>query len=163
MRLAARKNGLSASLRPLPDVMVKLSLYNRQKVHRPDLPWLRRIVKAALPRCVAAAASPEAPLHELEEIEFTIVSDEEIAAVHAEFLDDPTPTDVITFHHGEILVSADTALRQGAEHGQPLNTELALYMIHGLMHLGGWDDHEPEEAAEMTRRQEAILLEVLKA
>ncbi len=139
----------------------RLSLYNRQKTHRPDLPWLRRIVKKALPHCLAAAKSPDAPLHELEEIEFTIVSDDAIAAVHAEFLDDPTPTDVITFHHGEILVSADTAVRQGADHGQPLNTELALYMIHGLMHLGGWDDHEPEEAAQMTARQEAILLTCL--
>lgn len=141
--------------------MAQLSVYNRQKTHRPDLPWLRRIVKAALPHCLAAASSPDAPLHELEEIEFTIVSDAEIAAVHAEFLDDPTPTDVITFHHGEILVSADTALRQGSEHGQPLNTELALYMIHGLMHLGGWDDHEEAEASEMTRLQEGILKEVM--
>ncbi len=141
--------------------MAKLSLYNRQKTHRPDLPWLRRILKAALPHCLAEAKSPESPLPELEEIEFTIISDDEIAVVHAEFLEDPTPTDVITFHHGEILVSADTALRQGAEHGQALNEELALYLIHGLMHLGGWDDHEPEEAAEMTRRQEAIHRRVL--
>lgn len=143
--------------------MAKLSIYNRQKAHRPDLPWLRRIVKAAYPRCLAEAKSVDAPLHELEEIEITIISDAEIAEVHAEFLDDPTPTDVITFHHGEILVSADTALRQGTEHGQPLNHELALYMIHGLMHLGGWDDHESEEAAEMTRRQEAVLHACLAA
>lgn len=141
--------------------MAKLSLYNRQKTHRPDLPWLRRILKAALPHCLAEAKSSESPLPELEEIEFTIISDDEIAVVHAEFLEDPTPTDVITFHHGEILVSADTALRQGAELGQALNEELALYLIHGLMHLGGWDDHEPEEAAEMTRRQEAIHRRVL--
>lgn len=143
--------------------MAKLSLYNRQKTHRPNLPWLRRIVKVALPHCLAVAKSAEAPLHELEEIEFTIVSDDEITAVHAEFLDDPTPTDVITFHHGEILVSADTALRQGEEHGQPFNTELALYMIHGLMHLGGWDDHEETEAAEMAKHQNSILNTSLEA
>lgn len=136
--------------------MAKLSLYNRQKTHRPNLPWLRRIIKAAHPLCLAEAKSADAPLHELEEIEFTIISDEEIGIVHAEFLDDPTPTDVITFHHGEILVSADTALRQGAEHGQALNEELALYMIHGLMHLGGWDDHETTEAADMAARQNAV-------
>ncbi|MEN3941252.1 rRNA maturation RNase YbeY [Prosthecobacter sp. SYSU 5D2] len=141
--------------------MAKLFLYNRQKTRRPDLPLLRRLVKAALPHCLAAAKSPDAPLHELEEIEFTVVSDDEIEAVHAEFLDDPTPTDVITFHHGEILVSADTALRQGADHGMPFDHELALYMIHGLMHLAGWDDHEETEAAEMTRLQEAILQKVL--
>lgn len=140
--------------------MTKLSVYNHQKTHRPNLVWLRRIAKLALPQCLAAAKA-EAPLLTLSEVEFTIVSDEEIAAVHAEFLDDPTPTDVITFHHGEILISADTALRQGAEHGQAINPELALYMIHGLMHLGGWDDHEEEEAAEMTHRQETILRDVI--
>ncbi len=137
--------------------MPKLQIFNRQQTHRPDLPWLRRIARAALPACQAAAKSPDAPLLHLEEVEITLVSDADIARVHADFLDDPTPTDVITFHHGEILVSADTALRQGAEHHQPLNLELALYIIHGLMHLGGWDDHEPGEAAEMAARQTAIL------
>lgn len=143
--------------------MVSLHLYNRQRKHRADLRWLKRMVQAAHPLCQAKAKGEDAPLLELEEIEFTIVSDKAIADVHAEFLDDPTPTDVITFHHGEILVSADTALRQGAEHGQELNVELALYMIHGLMHLGGWDDHTTEEAAEMARLQEEVLHAALAA
>jgi probable rRNA maturation factor len=143
----------------LPE-MVSLKLYNRQRQHQANLPWLRKIIKAALPLCQAQAKSPEAPLLHLEEIEFTILSDEEISRVHAEFLDDPTPTDVITFHHGEILVSADTAQRQGPDHGQTLDQELALYLIHGLMHLGGWDDHEEAEAQEMAQKQEAILKQV---
>jgi probable rRNA maturation factor len=140
--------------------MPLLTLYNRQRQHKPNLPWLRKVVKAALPLCVVEAKSPDAPLISLEEIEFTIISDEDISRVHAEFLDDPTPTDVITFHHGEILVSADTAIRQGSEHGQQLDQELALYLIHGLMHLGGWDDHEESEAKEMAQKQEAILTKV---
>lgn len=140
--------------------MTSLSLYNSQKQHRLQLPWLRKVIKTALPLCQNHAVSPEAPLLHLEEIEFTIISDSEIARIHAEFLDDPTPTDVITFHHGEILVSADTALRQGQEHGQSLNQELALYLIHGLMHLAGWDDHEATEAAEMARRQNQVLQQV---
>lgn len=142
--------------------MVSIHLYNRQRKHRPNLPWLRRAVLAAHPLCLQRAKGPDAPLNELEEIEITIVSDPKIAEVHAEFLEDPTPTDVITFHHGEILVSADTALRQGQEHGQAINEELALYMIHGLMHLGGWDDHTPDEAAEMARQQGAVLLSVME-
>ena len=139
----------------------RLLLYNRQRIHRPDIPWLRRLVKAALPHCLVAAKSAEVPLHHLDEIELTILSDAEIARVHGDFLGDPTPTDVITFHHGEILVSADTALRQGTAHGQPLDHELALYMIHGLMHLGGWDDHDADEAAEMTEKQYTILHQLL--
>lgn len=141
----------------------KVSIYNRQKTHRPNLPWLRRTVKAALPRCLQELTQADAPLAQLEEIEFTIVSDAEIAQVHADFLNDPTPTDVITFHHGEVLVSADTALSQGADHGLPLDQELALYMIHGLLHLAGWDDHDPDEAAQMAKRQFAILSEVTAA
>lgn len=122
---------------------------------------MKKVVRAALPLCRAQAKSPEAPLMHLDEIEFSIISDDEMTRVHSEFMDDPTPTDVITFHHGEILVSADTALRQGGEHGQSLDRELALYMIHGLMHLGGWDDHDTEEAAEMARQQEAVLRQVI--
>jgi len=137
-------------------MMPSLHLYNRQRKHKPSLPWLKKVLKSALPLCITEAKSTEAPLLHLEEIEFTIISDAEISRVHAEFLADPTPTDVITFHHGEILVSADTAVRQGSDHGQSLDHELALYLIHGLMHLGGWDDHEEVEAKEMTRRQEII-------
>jgi probable rRNA maturation factor len=140
--------------------MPSLKLYNRQRQHQPSLPWLRKVIKTALPLCLAEAKSTEAPLLNLEEIEFTIISDAEISRVHAEFLNDPTPTDVITFHHGEILVSADTAVRQGAEHGQLFDQELALYLIHGLMHLGGWDDHEEAEAKEMSQKQESILKQV---
>lgn len=147
----------------MPLSFPKLALYNRQKKHALSLPWLRRVGKAALPGCFEAMKGEEAPLGSLPEIEITILSDEEIAQVHGDFLDDPTPTDVITFHHGEILISADTALRQGAEHGQALDHEVALYLVHGLMHLGGWDDHEPEEAAEMARRQEAVLKAALLA
>ncbi|MEZ5387571.1 MAG: rRNA maturation RNase YbeY [Prosthecobacter sp.] len=141
----------------------KLRIYNRQKVHAVSLPWLRKIGKAAMPLCLAEVKSPEAPLPSLSEIEITLVNDVDIARVHGDFLGDPTPTDVITFHHGEILISADTAERQGRDHGQPVDHEVALYLVHGLMHLAGWDDHEADEAREMARRQESILQAALKA
>lgn len=140
----------------------KLRIYNRQKAHAIPLPWLRRIGKAALPACIAALKPDVGLLPSLPEIEITIVDDADIARVHGDFLDDPTPTDVITFHHGEILISADTALRQSVEHKQSFDHEVALYLVHGLMHLAGWDDHEPEEAREMARLQEAILQDALK-
>lgn len=138
--------------------MPKLALFNRQKTQAVPLPWLRRIAKNALPACLAAAKPREdSVLSSLPEVEITYVSDAEIARVHGEFLDDATPTDVITFHHGEILISAETAARQAIEHGQTLDHELALYLIHGLLHLAGWHDEDPEEAAEMARTQETIL------
>jgi probable rRNA maturation factor len=138
-----------------------LHLYNHQKRHKPPLRWLKKIAQAALPACQQESVSPEAPIRVLEEIEITFVSDEEISRVHGEFLEDPTPTDVITFHHGEILISTDTAERQAAEHGQSLDHELALYLVHGLLHLAGLEDHEPEEAEKMATTQAVILQRVL--
>ncbi|WP_395718259.1 rRNA maturation RNase YbeY [Prosthecobacter sp.] len=144
-------------------MLPKLSIYNRQRGHKIALPWLRKIGAAAMPACVAAIRSSEAPLSDMPLVEVSIVSDKEIARVHGEFLDDPTPTDVITFHHGEILISADTADRQGREHSQPFDHEIALYLVHGLLHLAGWDDHEKKDAREMALRQSAILRDALKA
>jgi probable rRNA maturation factor len=140
-----------------------VSIYQRQKRHRVSLPLLKRRVKQAVPLCVAAARSAEAVLLQLPEVEVSILSDDEIAQVHAQFLSDPTPTDVITFHHGEVLVSADTAAVRGPEHGHSLEVELLLYVIHGLLHLAGWDDHEDDERREMHRLQQRILLEVMAA
>jgi probable rRNA maturation factor len=142
----------------------KLVLFNRQKSQPVPLPWLRRIATNALPACLAAAKTREdSVLADLPEVEITYVSDAEIARVHGEFLDDATPTDVITFHHGEILISAETAARQALDHGQTLDHELALYLVHGLLHLAGWHDEDDQEAAEMARTQEAILQQAASA
>ncbi|MEZ0386318.1 MAG: rRNA maturation RNase YbeY, partial [Verrucomicrobium sp.] len=107
--------------------------------------------------CREAAQGESAPLLELDEIDFVLVSDRTIAQVHGDFLNDPTPTDVITFHHGEILISLDTAVRQAAENGETYEREVARYMIHGLLHLAGWNDYEPAERTAMHEVQERIL------
>jgi probable rRNA maturation factor len=111
----------------------------------------------AVPKCLTAAREPESPLSQLDEVDFILVSDRTIAKVHGDFLDDPTPTDVITFHHGEILISLDTAEKQAAEHRESYEREVARYMVHGLLHLAGWSDYEPAERTEMHRIQEEIL------
>lgn len=89
-----------------------------------------------------------------------LVSDRVIARIHQNFMNDPSPTDVITFHHGEVIVSLETAKRQAEEFGETYEREVARYMIHGLLHLAGWEDHDAEERQEMHRHQEAILAEV---
>ncbi|MEM0897294.1 MAG: rRNA maturation RNase YbeY [Verrucomicrobiota bacterium] len=113
---------------------------------------------------VAAAAVSLSPLSGLphEEIEVSFMSDEEISKVHAEFLGDSSPTDVITFDHGEILISVDTAARRCEDHGMSLGKECALYLVHGLLHLGGWEDKSPDGFARMKREQERILSLVWK-
>ncbi len=97
------------------------------------------------------------PPGKLEIVEVAFVDDAEIARVHGEFLGDPTPTDVISFDHGEILISVDTAERQAAAEGEILDRELALYLIHGILHLAGFDDREERERQRMKDEQERIL------
>ena len=97
----------------------------------------------------------------LDEVEISVVSDDVIRDVHARFLNDPTATDVITFPHGdgigEIIVSFDTAIRQASEFGEPVFRELFRYMVHGLLHLHGYIDTEPEERERMFSCQEPLV------
>jgi len=58
---------------------------------------------------------------------------------------------------GEIVISAETAKRQSRQVGVPVALELDLLLVHGLLHLAGWDDHEPRAARRMHERERAIL------
>ncbi len=111
----------------------------------------------ALPHCLRSRGREEPVLGDLEEIEVSLVSDETIAEIHREFLDDPTPTDVITFPHGEIFLSIDTARREAPAHGHGVEEEALLYLIHGLLHLNGHIDLKEPDRTEMHRVQEEIL------
>jgi probable rRNA maturation factor len=137
--------------------MPSLELYNHQEAHPAPLDIWQAQAEQVLPAILTAAKSSDAPLHHLKTVEFSLVSDEIIAQVHHDFMNDPTPTDVITFHHGEIVISLDTAARQAAENGEPYEREVTRYIAHGLLHLAGWDDREEEERKAMHEVQERIL------
>ena len=77
------------------------------------------------------------------ELSLAFVDDKTLANIHADFMDDPSPTDVITFpaeptmqSAGEILISVDRAIEQAHRQGAPLSHELSLYLVHGWLHLG---------------------------
>ena len=136
--------------------MVAVFVQNRQRAVPLRLRWLRSFAALALPECLDAAAGP---LGDLAEIEVAIVSDATIARVHRDFMGLPDPTDVITFAHGEIVASAETARARAAEFGHGANEELALYIVHGLLHLNGFDDMAPRDAARMRKIQGRIWRE----
>lgn len=125
------------------------------------LPAVSEAVRRAWPD-LAAAERRGSVLRSLTEISFVLVSDKRIAALHDEFMGDPTPTDVITFHHGEIVMSAETARREARQRGLPLPAEVARYAVHGLLHLAGWSDADAGAASEMRVRQEKILRRALR-
>ncbi len=108
-----------------------------------------------------AGAKAGGVLRGLAEVEVSFLSDAAIARVHRDFMGIPGATDVITFDHGEIVISTETARENAALYGRSLGEELALYIVHGLLHLNGYEDKTGPEAARMHRIQEKILQECL--
>jgi probable rRNA maturation factor len=131
-------------------------LANKQRKVRFDTDWLLRTSKAALAQCSHHSADGLFALKQMPAVEVAIVSDTVIARVHVDFMGIAGATDVITFEHGEIVVSADTAARCGKEHRHGTANELLLYIIHGLLHLNGYDDQTPSAKKAMFKVQERI-------
>ena len=123
---------------------------------------LEKLVTAALPHCLQIARKHHAELSSLPGIEITVLGARAMARVHRDFLGIPGPTDVITFPYGEILVCAPVAAERAREFGHDTTTELALYAIHGLLHLSGHDDITADKEKRMAAAQEKILAAVLK-
>lgn len=75
------------------------------------------------------------------------------------------PTDVISFGYesrqqhveGELVVSFDTARDRADEIGWPVSSELLLYVVHGVLHIAGMDDQDPEERRQMRRAEQEVL------
>jgi probable rRNA maturation factor len=141
---------------------MEITLSNRQRSVQLDVPWLRRFSKIALAECLNHPACPKPVLPALESVDVVIVSDRVIADVHRRFMNIPGPTDVITFDHGEILISAQTAGINAAKYNKPLDHEAGLYIIHGLLHLNGYTDKMEGEARRMHKLQNQILDACLK-
>lgn len=140
-----------------------IAVHNRQRRVRFDRHWLAKLASVALPKSLEhpAPGRSETALAGLEHVEIIIVSDRKIAGLHAQFMGIPGPTDVITFDHGEIVISAETAQENARRFLQSLEHELALYVIHGLLHLHGHEDATAAGAARMRRLQERILRQCL--
>jgi probable rRNA maturation factor len=142
---------------------VQIALINRQRRIRLDMRRLTQLAEISLAECVRNSGDARYALAKFPLVEVAVVSDTVIARVHRQFMNMPGATDVITFDHGEIVVSADTAKRCAAEHGHGMIEELALYIIHGLLHLNGYDDIEPRDRVKMHRVQDRIWRRILAA
>ena len=107
----------------------------------------------------------------------TEVSDVEMAALKSEHMGVDAPTDVLSFPIdvqqpgvapivdpagppvmlGDIVLAPDHIGRQAAEHGVALADELGLMVVHGMLHLMGWDHVDDDEAEAMEEREREIL------
>lgn len=98
-------------------------------------------------------------------VSLAVVDDEVIHQLNRQFLSHDYATDVLSFLleesnegiDGEVIVSAETAIRSAGEYNWPAIHELLLYVVHGTLHLTGYDDHEEEERRQMRARETVYL------
>ncbi|MBX3463863.1 MAG: rRNA maturation RNase YbeY [Planctomycetes bacterium] len=117
---------------------------------RTDRAFLRRVVRTAL----EFAGRPDLP------VSLLLTDDAEIADLHARHLGDAAPTDVISFGidgGAELVVSVETARRCAREHGHTLRAELALYVVHGILHTVGYDDLRARDRVRMRAAEHEVL------
>ena len=135
---------------------MSVSVQNCQRGVRVSLPRLRALGQRAL----AALGRGDREIH------VSIVDDRSIRRLHARYLGSRRATDVIAFNLegpastpllGEVVISAETAARQSRRVGVPVALEIDLLLVHGLLHLAGWDDQSPGEARLMHERARVIL------
>lgn len=138
-------------------MMVRISLRNLQRARRLNLAALRKSTEQAVELVGKLRRKKVSALDRLEEILVVLISDRRMAQLHQRFLHQSGPTDVITFDHGEIFISVDTAQRNARRFGTSLQREIELYVIHGLLHLRGFDDRSLRDAKQMDRVQRRIL------
>lgn len=118
-------------------------------------------------------------LDDMTEVDITIVDDEEIHTLNREYRNVDRPTDVLSFALdegeedepelidgpeeyllGDIIISAETAQRQGEEFGHGLEREIVYLAVHGLLHLLGYDHMTDEDKKVMRAKEEEALREI---
>jgi len=136
----------------LPIILV----HDRQRKIRVNRAALERFANRALHLCLREASRGPG-LTSLEEIDVLLISDRRMSELHRKFMGISGPTDVITFQHGEIFISTETARRQARMHRSSLVDELRLYLVHGLLHLHGFDDQVLADGRQMQAVQQKII------
>jgi probable rRNA maturation factor len=117
------------------------------------------------------------------EMSILITGQEKIRQLHKEYMGEDEPTDVLSFamsekgpadapdfvfpagdaaHLGEVIISYPQAEIQAAEHRHSIKKEVAILLIHGVLHLLGYDHDEPERQKRMQAREKAMLKLVLE-
>ena len=138
----------------------EFDIRNLQRRIEVNIGGLRGFGQEAARLCFGLPAKKRTELQTLTQVSVLIVSDRRMASLHRRFMNEPGPTDVITFQHGEIFISADTAARNARRFGNSLDRELRLYIVHGLLHLHGFEDGDAESAGKMRRAERSILTKV---
>ena len=139
--------------------MIKVAVASPQETVPLDRARMRQVARAVLEGEDEADA----------EVSLAFVDDATSQALNRRYLQHDEPTDVLSFPlsegktrrlSGELVIGAEVAQAQAAARGHDVQAELALYVIHGLLHLCGYDDKTPADAAAMRQRERHYLREL---
>ena len=144
-----------------------------EALHGSELIDIERIVQTA------SFAMRKMELPEDAEVSISFVSDEEIAELNEAYRGKEGPTDVLSFECdnlddgfpasedagepyslGDVIIALDVASRQAEEYGSSLADEVDLLLVHGILHLCGYDHIEDADAEVMEPLQDSILAEL---
>jgi probable rRNA maturation factor len=137
-------------------VPIEVAIADQQRALRLPVPRLRGIVRTTL----QTEGVQEAALS------VALVDDQTIHALNRRHLGHDYPTDVLSFLlsppgekplEGEVIVSTETAVRQAERFDWSPEAEVTLYLVHGLLHLCGYDDQRAADRQRMRRRERDIL------
>ncbi len=132
----------------------KIEITNLQMAHSVNRPLLRKVLSHTMREAGVSGT-----------LSVAVVDSEEITELNRRFLGREEPTDVLSFPlqdeasdvFGEVVVCAEIAGQEAAEWGIGFDAELALYALHGLLHLLGYDDQTAEQRSRMQKREREIL------
>jgi probable rRNA maturation factor len=139
--------------------MIRIKIANQQEIVPIDFDAIRRVGQTVL----AGENVPDA------RITVAFVDNPTIHRLNKQFLNHDEPTDVLSFPQsgpnakeleGELAIGVEVARAQAEERGHVVDAELALYVIHGILHLCGYDDHDEEDVREMRSRERRYLREL---
>ena len=137
----------------------------------PEADWIQNIAEQVL---IAQGVGSEV------ELGLVITSQERVQQLNRSYRDKDEPTDVLAFymtsmeqagtdippfiappdgvsHLGEVIISCPQAIIQAEEHRHSIKKEIAILIIHGVLHLLGYDHEEPEQERQMRAREREIL------
>ncbi|MCL5102593.1 MAG: rRNA maturation RNase YbeY [Armatimonadetes bacterium] len=142
---------------------MQILIRNSQKI-----PVKLRRVRSIAQRLLRAENCPDNM-----ELSILLADDARIVELNKEYRDIDGPTDVLSFSQlegedeaipgveedllGDVVISVETARRQAENQGHSLDREIDILLVHGILHLLGYDHAEPEDERVMFARQEEIL------
>lgn len=134
--------------------MPKFEINNLTK-SRVDKGFLEGIGKKAL------KSLPRASKASRGEISVVLIGDSKIKELNKKYRKRNKVTDVLAFDYGEIFICLPRAKKQAKKLGHSLEKELAILLIHGILHLAGYDDRIKKDYNKMAKKQEQIWQEII--